>query len=170
MSLGLREYARHRRSAGLSGGTLKAVQTAIDSGRLSTSLTPDGERIVSVDLADAEWAASTLEDRVPLTGPSASSPSSDLQKLRVERETIALELAKIELGRQRGELVLAKDIEARLVSVFTHCRTKLLGAASRIQHRIPTLTTDQLAVIDEVIRESLEDLAGPAPITTEEKT
>lgn len=72
MSLGLREYARHRQAAGLAGGTLRAVQVAIQSGRLSRSLTADGKRIASVEAADTEWSGTTYEDRIPVSGPTSA--------------------------------------------------------------------------------------------------
>lgn len=64
--ISLRGYARHRRAAGLPGGTAQAVRKAIESGRLRDSLR-DG-RIADVELADLEWERHTL-DRAPLSGP-----------------------------------------------------------------------------------------------------
>lgn len=161
--VGLRAYARHRKAAGLAGGTLRAVQVAIRDCRLSTSLTPDRKKIASIAAADAEWDATTQVDRIPLSGPTATGTQPpDLQESRARREAAEAALAEIELAEKRGELVLAKDVEARLVGVFSRCKTKLLGVPSRARQRDPGLTGPQVDLFDELIREALDDLAGAA--------
>jgi phage terminase Nu1 subunit (DNA packaging protein) len=162
--MGLREYGRHRRRLGLPGGALRAVQVAIRDGRLDTSLTPDRKKIRSAKAADAEWAASTNEDRVPLSGPTApavSAPSapSPLADARARRETVNAERAEMELAELRGQLVNAQDVEARLITLFGGIRTKLLGIPARAAQRDPTMTPEQLAMIDDLLRECLTDLA-----------
>lgn len=159
--VGLREYARHRKAAGLAGGTLHAVQVAISSGRLKKSLTADGKKIASVDAADAEWSATTQVDRIPLTGPTAAgTPPPDLQESRARREAAEAALAEIELEEKRRELVPSKDVESKLVNVFAQCKTKLLGVPSRARQRDPALTGQQIELIDSLIREALNDLAS----------
>jgi phage terminase Nu1 subunit (DNA packaging protein) len=73
-----------------------------------------------------------------------------------------LTLAEIELAEKRGELLPAKDVESRLVNVFAHCKTKLLGVPARARQRDPSLTGPQVALIETLIREALEDLASAA--------
>lgn len=158
--MGIREYARHRKGLLLAGGTHHAVQVAIDSGRLSKSLSPDRKRIADPEAADIEWAASTL-DRVPHTGPTSSGANPpDLAESRARREAASAALVEIELAEKRGELVLARDVEAQLVGVFAHCKTKLLAVAARARQRDPALTGSQLELFESLIREALEDLAG----------
>lgn len=159
--ISLREYARHRKEAGLAGGTHHAVQVAIESGRLAKSVTPDG-KIVSAEAADAEWAATTHVDRVPLSGPTAAGAlAPDLAESRARREAAEASLAEIELWERRGELVLAGDVEAKLVNVFSHCKTKLLAVPARARQRDPDLTDAQVELFELLIREALEDLASP---------
>lgn len=155
----LRAYARHRKDAGLAGGTLRAIQVAIKSGRLSKALTPDGQ--ISVDAADAEWLATTHVDRIPITGPtSVGAPPPDLAESRARREAAEASLAEIELAEKRRELVLAKDVESKLVNVFAHCKTKLLGVPARARQRDPGFTGPQIELIEALIRETLDDLAN----------
>lgn len=159
--MGLREYARHRKAAGLAGGTLRAVQVAIRDGRLSKSLTRDRKRIASAAAADREWEATTQADRVPLSGPTApAEPPPSLMESRARREAAEAELAEIELAEKRRELVPAKDVESRLVNVFAQCKTKLLGVPSRARQRDPALTGEQVSLIEALIREALEELAS----------
>lgn len=163
--LSLRAYARHRKERELAGGTLYAVQTAIKSGRLKKSVTPDGQ-IASAAAADAEWDATTHVDRIPLSGPTsaigenAASRAPDLAESRARREAAEAALAEIELAEKRRELVLAKDVESRLVNVFAQCKTKLLGVAARCRQRDPALTGPQIELIESLVREACEDLAS----------
>lgn len=162
-ALSLRAYARHRKAAGLAGGTLKAVQVAMTSGRLSKSLTKDRKQIASAVLADAEWDATTHVDRIPITGPTAAgTPPPDLLESRARREAAEAALAEIELAEKRAELLPAADVESRLVNVFAGCKTKLLGVPARARQRDPALTAAQIALIEELLREALEDLASAA--------
>ena len=161
-SLSLSAYARHRRASGLTGGTLRAVQVAIQGGRLRTSLTEDG-RIRDASEADAEWLANTHSNRVPHTGPTSPNGVAappELGESRKRKEAALAELAEIELAEKRGDLVLARDVEARLVNVFSSCKVKLLGIAARARQRDPSLTAAQIAMLDALVREALEDLAG----------
>lgn len=172
--MGLRQYARHRERLGLDGATLRAVQVAIRDGRLSTSLTADRKKIRSAKAADAEWAASTHADRVPLTGPTApaaaapaspagdgeEAPVNELGAARARHAAAQAELAEIELARKRGELMPARNVEARLADVFLRCRMRLLAVPARLRQQDPSLGADQLRLVEGLIVEALEELAG----------
>lgn len=176
--MGLREYARHRARLGLPGATHVAVRDAIRSGRLVASLTADRKKVRSAKAADVEWAASTKEDRVPLSGPTAPAaappavpgaseaaaapPVNELALARARREAAGADLAEIELAEKRGELVRARDIEARLADVFLRCRTRIMGVAARLREQDPTFSGTQLQLVEELLREALEELAGGA--------
>lgn len=169
--MGIREYARHRKAAGLPGGALNAVQVAIRNGRIPASaLTKDGKKIRSAKAADAAWLASTKADMVPLTGPTAPAssqptaaaepPVNDLAVARARRESATARMAELELAKAEGEVVPARDVEARLSDVFLRCRTKLLGVVTRAREADPTLADSQLRMIEGLITESLEELAN----------
>lgn len=152
--MSLRAYARHR------GCQLKAVQDAIRDGRLRKSLTVD-KKITSAEDADAEWAATTLTNRIPLTGPAAKGGQApDLADSRARREAAEAELAEIKLAEMKGELIRAETVEARVVEDYSRCRTKLLGVPSRARQRDPGLTQAQIGLIEELVREALDDLAA----------
>lgn len=165
--MGIREYARHRDRLGLAGGTHRAVQVAIKEGRLSASLTPDKKKIRSARAADEEWAQTTHADRVPLTGPTASASGgeqsgavpADLGIARARREAANAKLAEMQLAVKLGKLVDADEIEVRLTTLFGGIKTKLLGVVARAAQRDPSLTRAQLALFDELQRETLEDLS-----------
>lgn len=168
--MGLREYARHRKELGLVGTTHRAVQVAIRDGRIEKAIV-DGK--IDARIADAEWNDTTLESRIPRTGPTAPTSADDdddelpdgvpsLKESRARREAAEAALAEIELAEKRRELVLAKDVESKLVNVFAHCKTKLLGVPARARQRDPGLSGPQVDLFESLIREALEDLADAA--------
>lgn len=164
--MGIREYARHREGRGLAGATHRAVQVAIRDGRLVKAVR-DGK--IDAAVADAEWSATTLSQRIPRTGPTSVDADDDddlpagvptLKESRARREAAEAALAEIELAEKRGELVLARDVESKLVNVFAHCKTKLLAVPGRIRQSDPGMSDVQIDMIDSTIREALDDLAG----------
>lgn len=166
-SLSLREYARHRKASGLDGGTHRAVQVAIESGRLVASVTRM-KKIRSASEADDEWAASTKADHVPLEGPTAPHAAGPaprapnaLGEARARREAAQASLREMELARRQGELVPARDVEAHLANVFSQCRARLMSIPARARQRDPSLSGSHLALFELLIREALEDLAAP---------
>ncbi|MCM2332754.1 MAG: DUF1441 family protein [Anaeromyxobacteraceae bacterium] len=157
--LSARAYAKHR------GCDHKAVTAAIKIGRLTKSVkrSKGGRYAIDPRRADAEWDAATYADRVPLTGPTAPAAGEEnpsLMEARARLETAKAALAELDLGERRGELVPAREVEARLVAVFSSCKTKLLGVPTRARQWDPTLTKAQVELIEATVREALEDLAG----------
>ncbi len=162
MSLPLRQYARHRRSAGLSGGTLSAVRAAIEAGRLARSVASDGS-IADAEAADLEWAETTHSDRVPLNGPTNGgerAPSS-LQAARLRTELARAETAEIELRKLKGQLIDVGEVHFGLVNVFTIVKTRLRGVPSRLAQRWPDgkPNLQVIALASELIDEALTELA-----------
>lgn len=160
-------YARHRKERGLPGATLYAVQVAIESGRLRSSVTR-AKKIRSAELADAEWSASTKADHVPITGPTAPPPPvvvspvvNALAEARARRESAQAELREMELGKKRGELVSAKEVEAKLAGVFMQCRVRLLEIPRKARQHDASLSAAHLVLLEGLIRQALEDLADP---------
>lgn len=166
--LSQRAYAKHR------GCALRAVQQAIEAGRLTKSVKrgPGNTYFIDPKRADIEWAASTYSDRVPLTGPTAPGAAAgalpgdvdpvSLMEARARLETAKAALAEMDLAGRRGEILEAADAEARMVGVFASCKTKLLGVPARLRQQDPTLSKLQVELIENTIREALEGLAGEA--------
>lgn len=197
MGLTRRAYARHRKGKGLPGGSLQAVQRALERGRIH--LEADGG--IDPIRADREWAdntdlseapAAVLAQHVAVSGdtdadnrhtpafapdftvtevipplptsePSGPAPQTDAAHLQANNAAKAYWQAKqaeLDYRRKAGELVPAADVEARLVDVFRRCQTKLRGVPARAKQLLPDLTTAQIARLDDLVREALEDLAA----------
>jgi hypothetical protein len=69
-------------------------------------------------------------------------------------------LAKLEYKKKAGLLIEAAEVELRLVDTFTACRTKLLGVPTRARQRLPHLAPEDTAVLEELVREALEELTA----------
>lgn len=170
-SLNMVEYAAHRKAKGLSGATSESVRQAIARGRLRNSLTEDG-KIRDAAAADAEWESTTNANRRPLTGPAGKMPElggdklgekkSDLGESMARKAAADAGLAEIKLAQARGDVVLAASVQERLVSIFANCKTKLLGIPSRVRQQDPGQTPEQIALIESLVREALEDLSSEA--------
>jgi len=85
---------------------------------------------------------------------------STLNDALTAEKTWKAKLAELQFMEKRGELVDAKDVEARIVDEYARCRTKLLGLARKAKAQIPHLTHADVVTLDNLVREALEDLAG----------
>lgn len=167
MSTSISAYARHRKAAGLTGGTPKAVRDRRDRGVLDGALTKDRKAIADVELADRLWAACTNPDMVPSSGPTSpvgtsTLAPSPLAEHRARAAAASATLVELELEEKRGALVRVEDVEAKWADIVAVFRTKLLGVPARARVRDPSLSGKQVTLIDNLIRESLEELADEA--------
>lgn len=180
--LSLTAYAARR------GVSPKAVSKAVAAGRLVGSVVRDDHgdpKILDPDLADREWEANTrtridrpiVESRtqptpimqptprvVPVIRVSTDVPDYNVSRALREaaaarREAAKAELAELDVAERRGELVPADEARAVLVDKFTIVKTKILGIPSRFAQRMPELASVAIPVIDELLREALEELA-----------
>lgn len=78
--------------------------------------------------------------------------------------------AELDYRRDAGEVVPIEDVlaykagcEAREVEKFTRVRTSILGVPSKAKGRLPHLTHQDVRVIEELLREALQELAEPLP-------
>ncbi len=160
--LSLRAYAAHRTRQGLRGGSLAAVQRAIDSGRLRASVV-DG-RIADPELADREWAANTDETRRP-TADSRQLAGDD-ESPEPDKDSFAYwktQKMRLDYERASGLCVNAAEMQADIADTFSTVRTRLLGIVTKVKQTHPDLPLTVYAAIDGAVREALEELAAPVP-------
>ncbi len=172
--ISLRAYARHR------GTSAPSVLRAIKRGRLNASLVIDAKgktQIADVALADIEWAENTDLSRAPGyvkaregKGPGRASGGarevSSLAAASAREKDWRAKLAELEFQTKSGQLVNGDEVKARMVDLFTRCKTKLLGVPSKAKHAMPHLTHADVLTLDRLVREALEDLAT-MPVSTE---
>lgn len=76
-----------------------------------------------------------------------------------QEKTWKARLAELDYKKRSGELVDAKEVEARIIEDYGQCRTKLLGLARQAKGALPHLTHSDVLALDALIREALEELA-----------
>lgn len=146
--LTLGQYARHRLCT--KGTVTKAIRT----GRLtprSVESQPDGSYLIDPVLADQEWEENTDSDRQPA--------SADQREAKAEKEHWQAKLAELKYKEAAGELVEAAKVKQKLQDVFMGARAKLLALPSRARQSLPHLNIGDITVIENLVREALEDLA-----------
>jgi phage terminase Nu1 subunit (DNA packaging protein) len=174
--------AEAARALGVSN---EAVYAAIKSGRLSARECVDGKIKVDSETMREEWARNT-RPRIDM-GPRAAGKGKDPQQLRGREERVAApritktneaipdydesrartehlkaELLELERKQKEGLLVPAADVEAKWVEIIVMARTKIMGIPTKAKQRIPDLDVDAIGVLDDIVRETLEDLANEA--------
>jgi phage terminase Nu1 subunit (DNA packaging protein) len=150
-----------------------AVSKAVKGGRLAASVVRNARgqpKIADAELADREWEAATDLSRAPgyvkERASSRRAPKGpDSTDLSLSGESAREKFwkanqAELDYREQLGELTNAKEMGDKIIDVFTRCRTRLLGLPTRAKQQIPHLSVTDLAVIDGIVREALEELAA----------
>ena len=163
------------------GVSRTAVYKAIKQGRLPVVRAADGRELIRSETLREDWYAKTMakigvgpkppagESAFPperpkptpqsLTAPEPGDIVPDYNDSRARTEYLKAELLELERKEKEGLLVRAAEVEAKWVEVITISRTKVLGVASKAKQRIPDLTQDQIAILEDIVREALEELA-----------
>jgi len=84
----------------------------------------------------------------------------DYNESRARTEHLKAELLELERKQKEQILVKAEEVEAKWVEIITMARTKILGIPTKAKQRIPDLDTDAISLLDDIVRETLEDLAA----------
>ncbi|WP_216903182.1 hypothetical protein [Synechococcus sp. CCY 9618] len=108
-----------------------------------------------------DWVkASTQQHATPaLRAAGKGGKVPPYEESRARSEELRADLLEVELGVKQGELIPRAAAVATMARVVTISRTRLLGVPSRLRSRLPHLTLDDLAVLEELQREALEELA-----------
>lgn len=97
---------------------------------------------------------------VPDAEPGDESP--DIASAAAKEKHWRAKLAELKFREAAGELVPVAQVAAKLVDVFSSSRTKLLGLPGRARQALPHLTLEDIAALEALVREALEDLAQTA--------
>jgi phage terminase Nu1 subunit (DNA packaging protein) len=87
----------------------------------------------------------------------------DYDESRARTEHLKAELLELDRKQKEGILVPAADVEAKWLEIVVMARTKIMGIPTKAKQRIPDLDVDAISVLDDIVRETLEDLATEAP-------
>lgn len=159
-----------------------AVSKAVKRGRLSKSVIRDEQGrpwVVDVDLADREWTGTTDLSKAPAymrertepprggrprkpagEAPPATDDGPSLAEATAAKNHWQAELARLKYQREAAELVPAAEVRGQIEKVFRACVTKLLAVPSRAKQALPHLSPSDLAELERLQREALEELAA----------
>ena len=180
-ALSLRAYAKHR------GVTLKAVQKAIESGRIHT--TSDGK--LDVSQADAEWARNTgpkARRTVAQPAPAAPQPEQfrpepaagvlDYARARAIIANYEARLIKLDYEERLKKLVNADEVSVAAFNLFRMFRDRMLNIPDRVSGALiaefrealraaginpETLGLDKVhGILTAEVRNALEEFADAA--------
>ena len=84
----------------------------------------------------------------------------DFNTSRSKREAMMARLAEIDVEEREKVLVSAAAVKTSWAQIISLARTKVLGSPSKAKQRIPDLDTSAMTCLEDIVRESLEDLAS----------
>ena len=84
----------------------------------------------------------------------------DFNTSRSKREAMMARLAEIDVEEREKLLVSAAEVKSSWAQIISLARTKVLGIPSKAKQRIPDLDTSAMTCLEDIVRESLEDLAS----------
>ncbi len=153
--LSQRGYARHR------GVEVRAVQKAIESGRISTL--PNG--MIDPEVADREWEQNTTA-RPPAFRRQSDDDgetfgASQYSKARAVREHYQARLAKIEYEERVGSLVSKDEVQVAAFNKFRQFRDAMLNLPDRLAAMLAAEPDEPKCyeILSTEIRKALNDFA-----------
>lgn len=170
------EYARHRKAAGLPGGSREAVSKAVEEGRIGTIA---GK--IHAAIADEEWARNTrarFSPQAAAKAPAAAAgdtdqdlvhqaqnagsssappvpsqppaPDTGYTAARARREMAEAEQAEIDLKKAKGQLVAWEDVQRGGFEVARELRDTMESAVNALAAEMASLPNAEACA--EVIR------------------
>lgn len=151
-----------------------AVRNAVKSGRIFPVLTDAKGRWFNEDDARAQWGRNTLPEKptgrqVVKDVPSSAQPTTTelpplsatmtANEARVARETAQARLLGIRIREIEGSLVDAHKIRAAWEKHVTIAKQLFLALPMDLRMHIPSLTLDDVGLIEKRIHDILNELA-----------
>ncbi len=173
--------------AALKGVSAQAVGQAIRDGRLEKCLVYEkgkNKPRINPVIAAKEWEQNTdhskrtvgadLRVKPPTTAdgldPEPAKGGNVLYQSRMMYEAYRARTAKLEYEKAAGKLVDADAVKSTWVKIVTDAKTKIMALPSKAKSNIPHLTTADVATLERLVREALEDISvsSTGPVIREE--
>jgi phage terminase Nu1 subunit (DNA packaging protein) len=176
-------------AARILGITPPAIAQAVAKGRLKIVLDEKGRKRIDTSTLAEDYRKSTQTRKTtahkkaaelkveeppqkvskPVGRPKAEPRISrtqdyipDYDESRARTEYLKAELLELDRQTKAGKLVPTEEVEAKWIEVITLARSKMLGIPTKAKQRIPDLDGAAMACLEDIVRETLEDLAGEA--------
>jgi hypothetical protein len=179
----IRDYARYRKAAGLSGGTHKAVQKAIEARRISTL--PDGS--IDPAQADRDWAKNTRSSmtgwpQAPAAPPPPPAPGAPIDAgqrymdARARKEEFAAQVAELDYKERAGQLVPRATVAEFASNVAAVVRDHIMAQADRLapvlvgledEKAVHRMLSDDGAALLRKLSKALQNNGTPGSIRPE---
>lgn len=174
-------------AARMLGITPQAVGLAVKQGRLKVILDESGRKRIEGSTLAEDYRKSTQtkqtnahrrtsQAELEKSAPQVSERSRDTRlaktqeyipdydESRARTEHLKAELLELDRKQKEGLLVPVADVESTWIEVITMARGKILGIPTKAKQRIPDLDGGAMACLEDIVRETLEDLAGEAEV------
>lgn len=92
-------------------------------------------------------------------GDELGAGEPTLNDSRARKEHYQAELARLQVEEKLGLLIDAKEAGERWAALIASCKTKLLAIPSKARSRLPKLDNSDVALLEKLVREALEELA-----------
>ena len=150
--------------AQLKGVTRSAGSQRRQTGILDAAIVKVGAREklnkeLALELWDKNSVSFTPEIKESIKNVGSSEELPSFNESRAKREAMMARLAEIEVEEKEKVLVPSEDVKRSWVQLVTIAKTKVLGIPTKAKQRIPDLDKGAMALLDEIVRETLEDLA-----------
>ena len=122
-----------------------------------------GEYLARVAPHQAEAQQPTAKREMPVTAAPPPRQTEEIPNYNISRARTEHEKANLlELDRKAKEALLlpADQVEKAWANAVAISRTKLLALPTRVRQRVPHLSLEEVALIEELVRETLEDLSS----------
>ena len=154
--------------AKLKGVSRSAVSQKKRAGILNGAIVNvNGKDVLNKDEALRLWETNMVPHLSNLTkveGDNRKTTNTeeipDFNTSRSKREAMMARLAEIDVEEREKVLVSAAEVKSSWAQIISLARTKVLGIPSKAKQRIPDLDTSAMTCLEDIVRESLEDLAS----------
>lgn len=187
--LSLRKYADSRKARGLPGGTLHAVQRAIEAKRITPI---DGK--IDPEVADIQWERKTDAAQqgrgingghAPREQPTGGVNARDSGRnapsgqggdragyfdVKQRRELAEAELAELDLAERRGELCDLEDAKRAQFEMGGKVRDRIMVVPDRVVPRLAACNGDSAKmheILTEDLRNALREVASEPLVPTQ---
>ena len=154
-------------AARLKNVTPQAVYKAINQGRVTPVVDNDGKVMLDKDAFETDWEKTYHPNQMKKANnyhkPRQKAVISDIpayEESRARTEHLKAELLEIERKQKEQQLVDSKQVQAKWLEVISIAKNKVIGIPSKAKQRIPELDVSAMNCLEDIVRESLEEIAN----------
>ena len=145
----------------------QAVYKAINQGRVTPVVDNDGKVMLDKDAFETDWEKTYHPNQMKKANnyhkPRQKAVITDIpayEESRARTEHLKAELLDIERKQKEKDLVDSKQVQAKWLEVISIAKNKVLGIPSKAKQRIPELDVSAMNCLEDIVRESLEEIAN----------